>query len=63
MKYCDDVICTNFEGGECALGFELKFRTPKSYTDINTHNWGWVMPKACRDRLKLQSKKLAYKVA
>jgi hypothetical protein len=56
-KYCDDVDCPHFQGGninseDCALGFILKFRTPKSYSDIMTCNWGWVMPKACRRKYK-----------
>lgn len=61
MKYCDDANCPKFEGGECALGFELTFRVPKSYSDINTHNWGWVMLKVCRDRFKVNAKKPAFK--
>jgi len=61
MKYCDDANCPNFEGGGCALGFELKFRVPKSYSDVNTHNWGYIMPKVCRYRLlKLKAKKPVY---
>ena len=61
MKYCDDANCPKFEHGECALGFELKFRVPKSYADIQNHNWGYMMPKVCRDRFKVKLSKLAYK--
>lgn len=48
MKYCDDVKCPKFIGGECELGFKIQFRVPKSMSDIQFHNWGYVMAKACR---------------
>lgn len=48
MKYCDDASCPHFGGDECKLGFKIKFRVPRGYGDIQNHNWGWVMAKACR---------------
>ena len=52
MKYCDDANCPKFSGGECKLGFILRFRTPKSLSETVYHDWGYVMPKQCRNRLK-----------
>lgn len=54
MKYCDDANCEKFEGGECAFGFYLKFRLPKSIADTFSRNWGYIMPKICRLRLGMK---------
>ena len=52
-KYCDDAECSNFiPDGNCRLGFILKFRVPKSMTDVQNNNWGYLMPRACRQRIK-----------
>jgi hypothetical protein len=46
MKYCDQANCPHFQGGDidgedCALGFKVKFRIPKSMSDIYPEtNWG-----------------------
>ena len=50
MKYCDDTNCTNLHGCDCELGFVIRFRPPKSYSDIQNRNWGYVMPKPCRNK-------------
>lgn len=47
MRYCDDAHCPKFVGQDCKLGLDVIFRSPKTYQDINTYNWGWVMPKDC----------------
>ena len=57
IKYCDDADCPNFNRGgfescSCRLGFINPFRVPKSYKDIQEHNWGYVMPRACRIKTK-----------
>ena len=63
-QYCDDSRCPNFlngggfdkesfsEASNCRLGFILKFRPPKSYTEINNIDWGYLMPKPCRLKAK-----------
>lgn len=51
MLYCDDAKCPNFQTDDtqdCALGFAIELRLPKSWQDANNHNWGWKMPKSCR---------------
>ena len=48
-KYCDHEPCPKWNGEECELGFNVKFRVPRSYSDIQAYppNWGYVMPKVC----------------
>jgi len=51
--YCDDTQCPQFEGNGCKLGFVLVFRVPKSYTDIQYCDWGYLMPKVCRVKYRV----------
>lgn len=60
-KYCNDAPCPNFKGEElytseavCRLGFIVIFRPPKSYTEVNNVDWGYLMPKACLLKEKLK---------
>jgi len=52
FKYCDDEPCPKLNGDECDLGFNIKFRLPKSIADAVYHNWGYVKAKACRKKSK-----------
>jgi hypothetical protein len=57
-KYCDDG-CEYFHDYECALGYEIEFKTPHSYTDIMEYNWGWHPVKSCE---KIKVKNLSIKL-
>ncbi len=49
LKYCDDV-CSHWHG-ECDKGKEPRFRMPRSYQEVHDHNWGWTVPKECKQEL------------
>lgn len=58
-KYCDDADCEYFDGNDCSLGFDIKFRLPKGYQDIITaRNWGYVRPKECKELMKLKENRV-----
>ena len=51
MRYCNDVDCPKLqilESNYCALGLKVTFRVPKSYQDIQEHNWGYLRPSNCK---------------
>ena len=51
MRYCDDVNCPKLQILElnyCALGLKVTFRVPKSYQDIQEHNWGYLRSSNCK---------------
>ena len=58
MKWCDDIKCPNFStelgsDTDCKLGFNNPLVLPKSVADTYHHNWGYRMPKVCRDKFKV----------
>lgn len=55
MKYCEDVDCPNLAGDECLLGFQIRFRTPKSMSEAVKSDCGHVMPKPCRVKFRREN--------